>query len=276
MIIPELFAGLPLLACEEILSRAHRKTVGCLKNVFWQGDPIRDIFLLIDGMVKITQISHDGHEIILRLHVPGQVIGPPVPPLRRTYASSAQTLRRCHTLFWSIPEFERLISSFPQIYDNAEKILEYQTTELRHRLCEITNDKVPQRLAYGLLRLRHQIGREVNGRFVLNITQETLGQMTGMEVATTNRQLSKWEKLGLVTCVRNVIGIQDLLALSAIANNQLAPLSDETPNGSLNSAQQPVSLEAGNGGREKQLLQLNPTEHTPDPAGHESKIVKTA
>jgi CRP-like cAMP-binding protein len=151
-----------------------------------------------------------------------------MPVFGSRYSSVAQALQPCKTLVWNVPAFEKLLARYPQVYSNAQNILERQIDELARRTFEITAGKVPQRLAYGLLHLRGQIGREVNGLFELDVTQETVAQMTGMTVTTANRQLNQWEKQGLVTCFRNTIGIRDCFTLSDLCRNKEVDFLGET------------------------------------------------
>jgi CRP/FNR family transcriptional regulator, nitrogen oxide reductase regulator len=226
MVTPELFDGLPDSACDEIFGSARCREFACGKRIFWPGDEIKEIFLLTEGRVKIMQVSQDGREVILRLHIPGQIIGPAIPTTRGTYSSVAQALQLCKTLVWSVVTFEKILSRYPLVYFNTQKILAGQTAELVHRIFEVREGNVPRRLAYGLLHLRNQIGREVNGQCEVDVTQETLAQMTGMTVATANRQLNRWEKQGMVTCFRNTIGIRDHLGLSDLCRNKQLAASE--------------------------------------------------
>jgi CRP-like cAMP-binding protein len=209
----ELFTGLPVAVCKKILAAAELRNFNCGEVIYWVGDPSMEIFLLAEGRVKIVQQSENGSEIILRLHLPGQVMGQLGSTTKGQYTSIAQTLQACKTYVWKVPVFEALCERFPLLSRNTVKIISQQLSELSRRLCALSTGSVSPRLAHGLLCLVGQIGRKTNSLFELDITQEILAQMTGMTLFTANRQLSTWEKQGLVICRRNSIAIRDLSGL---------------------------------------------------------------
>jgi CRP-like cAMP-binding protein len=45
------------------------------QTLFAEGDPVRQISLLLSGCVKLTQFGEDGSEVILRLAGPGEIVG---------------------------------------------------------------------------------------------------------------------------------------------------------------------------------------------------------
>ena len=216
---PELFEGLGVSERRKILSGACARDFACREMIFWAGEPIKEIFLLTKGRVKITQLSMDGREIILGLTVPGEVIGLQGLATEDVYSSTAQALQPCRTLVWSRAKFEAVMGRFPLVYGNAQKILARQMEALSRRICDIVIGKVSWRLASGLLHLFRKIGRKVDGQFALDVTQEIVAGMTGMTVSTANRQLSKWEGQGLVKCLRNCIVIRDFSALTQICQD---------------------------------------------------------
>jgi len=213
---PELFAGLPVPACKQILSAACPKNFASLETIFWVGDPIKEIFLLTEGQVKITQQSKNGIEVILRLHLRGQLVGPIGLAPGGNHSSTAQALEACRTWVWSAETFEALLERFPLLRRNAQDVVAWQTWDLSRRVCDISTEAVPPRLAHGLLYLLGQMGRKVNGNFELKVTQEMLAQMTGMTFYTANRQLSIWEQQGLVICRRGSIVIRDCSRLACL------------------------------------------------------------
>jgi CRP-like cAMP-binding protein len=215
---PELFEDLPAFVYKEILSAASPRNFASREVLFWEGDPIRKIFLLTEGWVKLTQLNKVGIETVLRLHLPGDIAGPLGLGPEDTYTSTAHALHACKTLVWGAADFTAILERFPAVHHKARYILARQTYELSCRICEISTGNVQSRLAHGLLYLLSHIGRKVNGHFELGITQEVLGQMTSTAFFTVNRQLSEWEQLGLIRCRRNAIIIRDSSSLQDFCN----------------------------------------------------------
>jgi len=185
--MPELFEGMGVAERRTILSTACAREFGCRERIFWEGEPIKEIFLLTEGRVKVIQLSKDGREIILRLHMPGEIIGTQCLLPRGLYSETAQALQSCKTMAWSRERFGAILEHFPSVCANAQRIIAREITQLSFRICDIITGEVSWRLASGLLYLSGQIGREVEGHFELDVTQETVAEMTAMTVFTANR-----------------------------------------------------------------------------------------
>src|SRR5467141_2771462 len=70
-----LFADMPMSDCEKVVSTAFVSTSRRRHTIFFAGDPIKEILLLTEGSVKITQLGEDGSAVILRLEGPGGGLG---------------------------------------------------------------------------------------------------------------------------------------------------------------------------------------------------------
>ena len=197
---PELFEGLPDSDCLSILSTARRRDIPCHGLILQAGDPKKKIFLLTEGRVKVGSLDVTEGAV----------------------SSAATAMQKCTVLVWDLPAFEANLDRFPLLFGNVMSILAWQTRELSCRVCEISTEGFVSRLAHVLIRLTSQIGRRVNGGFELNITQETLAQMTAVNHFTVNRQLSDWKKEGLLVPRTNTIVIRDLPGLKRLCQ-QLVP-----------------------------------------------------
>lgn len=214
---PELFGGLPESDCLRILSMASHRAVPAGELIFQADDPTM-IFLLTEGRVKVTQVSEDGREIVLWLNVPGQMIGS-LNRGGRTQSSTAKAMQTCKFLVWDLPAFETNLDRFPSLLGNFMSIAVRQMNELSCRICEVSTATARPRLARALIRLTAHIGRRVNDDFELDLTQETLAQMTAMDMYSLNRVLSEWKKERLVACHRKIIVVRDLPGLQRLCSN---------------------------------------------------------
>src|SRR5437016_14615222 len=91
----ELFADLPRSVWTEVVSTARPRDYAYRHVMFFAGDPIKETLLLTDGRAKIMQFGESGSEVILRLSVPGEVIGElGLVPVSK-HSSTAQALQAC-------------------------------------------------------------------------------------------------------------------------------------------------------------------------------------
>lgn len=212
----ELFADLPNRAFTQVLAAARPKDFATRDIIFVAGDPAKEVFLLLSGRVRITQFSRKA-EVILRLELPGELIGEIAPAPGGAHSLTAQADQNCRTLIWDRPAFEAAAMRFPILQRNRQRIAERRIRELEDRFCEVSTATVSPRVAHALLRLLNQIGRhEVNAELQIDIEQEEVAKMTATTVWAVNQLLAAWEKKGLVSRGRGSIIIRsynDLLQL---------------------------------------------------------------
>ena len=213
---PELFLGLPDSDFTRVLARASRREYAFNDIIFWAGDPVNEVLLLTYGRVKITQFTRNGLEVILRLNIPGEIVGVPILEPGSVHCSTAQVLRACSVLAWDLATFEQVLADFPILCRNAARLVAEHLVELQSRFCEVCMARVAPRLARALVRLLDQMGHRVEGRVEINISQEILAQMTAMTNATVSRLLGKWEERGLVQVRRGSLVIVDVPGLARL------------------------------------------------------------
>jgi CRP-like cAMP-binding protein len=210
----ELFEGLDSTICSYMASTALPRHYARGDVIFLAGDEVREVLLLTEGRVKLMLFSEEGAEVIVRMCVPGEVIYPPAVVPEDTYFSTAETLQECRLLAWDARSFDAAQERFPALRINSQRVLERQVRELELRFREACTKKVSPRLALGLLGLVDQIGHRVNGHVQIDLTRESLAQMTAMNAATVSRVLTRWEKIGIVRLRRNGLDVRDVSGLS--------------------------------------------------------------
>jgi CRP/FNR family transcriptional regulator, nitrogen oxide reductase regulator len=213
-----LFSGMSLDVCRNIVSRAGRREIAARETIFVEGDPVREVILVLTGSVKISQLGQDGSEAILRLAGPGDVVGALGLLANGAHFSTAQTLHSCQTIVWDATTFEKLAETFPMLQRNLRHILCTRLQELEQRFREMSTERVAARLARELGRLLDQVGRPVEGAIEISLSREELAQMIGTTLFTVSRLLSEWGQRGIVDPRRGVVLVRDLQGLANLAD----------------------------------------------------------
>jgi CRP/FNR family transcriptional regulator, nitrogen oxide reductase regulator len=224
-----LFSGIPPNGYTKISGSAHVKEFIRGEMLYLEGDSVRRIVMLTSGIVKINKIKQSGTEVILKLGVPGDVIGAVDLFSTGKHCATAQAFRSCRALVWDVFVFKGLVQRFPILHQNMVRILGEYLLELEERFSEIATEKVSQRVAGQLVRLLEQIGRQVNGAVEIGLSREELAQMTGTTLFTVSRLLCAWEAQGIVQPRREAVMICNVRSLRAIAEDHLpCPLAPST------------------------------------------------
>ncbi len=66
-----LFEGLRSDVLEQIVALAHPRPVDAVHFFFNEGDQATEFFVLTSGRVKLTQLTPEGHQVVLRVIGPG-------------------------------------------------------------------------------------------------------------------------------------------------------------------------------------------------------------
>jgi len=215
-----LFSGIPLDDCVEIVSSAQERQFVRRQTIFVEGDPVRQVILLISGCVKITQLGPNGHEVILRLGGIGEVLGGVGRCAECDHCSTARTVEPSKALVWETAQFEAVSQRFPLLRRNIAHDLERRLIDLEARFREISTERVAPRLSSQLVRLLKQVGKKGDGHVELALSRRDLAQLTGTTLFTVSRLLCRWESRGIVSARRESVLVHDVTALMQLSQQQ--------------------------------------------------------
>jgi CRP-like cAMP-binding protein len=212
-----LFSGLTWNECAEIASCARARTFARDELLFAQGQSARNLVMIQTGSVKLSQLSPNGNEVILRMSGSGDPVGMPADSASCSHSCSARAMEQCHALVWEYSRLQALLAQYPQIGRNVSQILSNQLTELQERFREVATEKVAQRVALALLRLVKQVGKPAKRGVEVSLSREELAQMTGTTLFTISRLLSKWGEEGFVLPKREAVVVLDSRRLGQVS-----------------------------------------------------------
>ncbi len=206
------FSSLKDSDIKEIAKYFHEEHYKKNEYIFFEGDEEPGMYIVVDGIVKLTKETADGKTVILRLTTPGEFFGwLTVGESKPESTYTAQALVDTKVLHISNADFLRLLVKYPaiavRITCDASKML----LEAYDRLKSLAAEKVEGRIATLLLELAKKIGKRENGKYVINapITRQDIAEMAGTTVETAIRIISKWKKEGIVNTQRGRIEILD-------------------------------------------------------------------
>jgi CRP-like cAMP-binding protein len=213
----ELFADVSPLVREAVLAAAQGRKYACRQQMFLIDDPVEEIFLMVEGCAKVTQVTRNGREVVLRIAAPGEVASELGLEPGSAHTSTASALQECTVLVWTAGAFETALTRFAVLQRNVNSILRQRIVDFQNRVARISSSEVAsKRLAHELVCLAQQVGQKVNSHIEIKIAQEALAQMTAMGLFTLNRILSGWENQGFLRVHRQCIEIHDSLGLSGL------------------------------------------------------------
>jgi CRP-like cAMP-binding protein len=215
----EFFEDLSFQELDEITSTATHRDYDKETYLFHQGDLATRFCVLVEGKVKLTQLTEDGQQIILRYVSPGEAFAVIAVLSKIPYPVTAKTVNPVSLLTWDDQTMLHLMEKYPKLAINSLSILAKHIQEFQDRFREMATERVERRIARALLRLASQTGVKVeNGILIdLTLTRQDLAEMTGTTLYTVSRTLSQWEKDGVVHSRREQVTILSPHRLVVIA-----------------------------------------------------------
>jgi CRP-like cAMP-binding protein len=219
-----LFQDLAPGVLARITSLAVEKRVAAGGFFVREGEAAEEFFVLTEGRVTISQITPDGHRVVLRLVVPGEAFGSGGAFGESVYLATAEAVESSVALAWSSEAMRQLLAAEPGLAVNALRFVTTRLVDLQARYRELMTERVERRLARAVLRLVRDAGHHVEGGVEVDfpVSRQDLADMTGTTLYTVSRLLSDWERRGIVRGGRQQIVLANPRALVAIV--------DELPN----------------------------------------------
>lgn len=207
------FAGLDEVAVDDAAGAGHRRHLSPGDTVFRQGEPADELFVLLEGRVKVTQVTSDGQQVVVRLLGPGEMMGCVAAWGGGNYPGTATAQEETSVIGWSGAALGRLVERHPAIARNLLGTVGHSLQETQTRLRELATERVERRLAHALLRLVDKEGRS------LRLTRQELAELAGTTLFTASRTLSAWEAQGLVEAGRGRVTVRRPDGLAALAED---------------------------------------------------------
>jgi CRP/FNR family transcriptional regulator, nitrogen oxide reductase regulator len=215
-----LFSALDDQALDDILGGATSRLFTQDDAVFQQGGNADRFFVLLSGRLKVSQITVDGQQIIVRVINPGDLFGIAKALRRNDYPGTATAVLDSLVLCWPMNFWDVYTQKYPPFALNAMQTMGNRLQEAHKRVQELATEEVERRVAHAVLRLVQQSGvKETKGvRIDFPVSRQDIAEMTGTTLHTVSRILSAWEAAGLVIGGRQKLLVREPHKLLLIAD----------------------------------------------------------
>jgi CRP/FNR family transcriptional regulator, nitrogen oxide reductase regulator len=215
------FAGLTGDELDDVLRGATARRYAKGAAVFEQGAAADCFYVLIDGRLKVVQVTPAGHQIVVRFVNPGELFGIAAAIGRHDYPATALAATESVALAWAMADWPRLVERYPAIAGNALRSVGARLQESHTRIREMSTERIERRIAHALLRLAQQAGQRTDAGVAIAfpISRQDIAEMTATTLHTVSRVMSAWEQDGIVEGGRQRVVIRDPHALVQIAED---------------------------------------------------------
>jgi CRP-like cAMP-binding protein len=188
---------------------------------FREGDPAESFYVVQTGSVKLTQLTPEGHQVVMRLIGAGEAFGGVAAFGGATYPVTAEAVTDVSVLEWPGPVMAGLMEKHPKLALNALRFVAGRLHDLQVQYRQLATEKVERRVARALLRLVEHAGRRTDAGVLIDLplSREDIAQMTGTTLYTVSRIISRFEADGIVEAGRQRMVIRNPHALMSVADD---------------------------------------------------------
>jgi 5-methyltetrahydrofolate--homocysteine methyltransferase len=168
--------------------------------VFWQGDPVENIFIVKKGAIKEYAISPEGKAYIYRILGPGELAGAVAYLLGRDHEEIAQALGDTDVLTLPPRDFDDFLSHDGHFSMLVMKELAQRTSSMESRARDLGFLDVQKRLLQNLMELaqRHGVVTDKGVKIDLDITHQDIGALVAANRCTITNMLNALRQQGFL------------------------------------------------------------------------------
>ncbi|RYH14550.1 MAG: Crp/Fnr family transcriptional regulator [Alphaproteobacteria bacterium] len=215
-----LFAGMAEVDLDDVLIGASSRRYVAGTSVFEQGKVAEQFFVLLHGRLRVTHLTPQGQQTVVRMVSPGDLFGIAKALRRPDYPGTATAVVDSIALAWAMDRWDQLLPRHPSLAINAMQTMGQRLQEAQTLVRELSNEEVERRVAHAVLRLASQSGlKEAAGiRIDFPVSKQDIAEMTGTTLHTVSRILTAWEHAGLVEGGRQKLLVKESHRLMMIAD----------------------------------------------------------
>ncbi|MEC3908317.1 Crp/Fnr family transcriptional regulator [Tamlana sp. 2201CG12-4] len=213
------FNSLKALTKEELVRISGCKTSKKIKKgevIFEEGEVLNGVYCVRDGICKLSKLSENGKDQIVKMVVKGQLLGQRSLISEESSNLQATALNDMEVCF--IPKSE----IFADLHNNPKfsfEVLQDMAHDLRDSddiIVNMAQKSVRQRLAETLVYIHKNFGTNPDGTLSVLLSREDYANIVGTATESAIRVLSQFKKEGFISTVGKYIKIEDLASLKRV------------------------------------------------------------
>ncbi|WP_394751096.1 Crp/Fnr family transcriptional regulator [Spongiimicrobium salis] len=222
-IIRELNA-LKALKKEELKRISDSKITKTIKKgeaIFEEGEKLRGVFCVRNGVSKLSKMSDNGKDQIVKIAAKGEVLGQRSVITEEAANLSAVALNDMEVCY--IPK-NHLMDNLDTNNTFTKEILKRMAQDLKQAddvIVNMAQKSVKQRLAEVILYLDKNFDTDTEGFIGITLTREDIANVVGTAKEACIRTLTTFKKEGWIQTEGKRIKIMDIAALSRLSDGLL-------------------------------------------------------
>ena len=196
------FGALKALNKDELIRISDCKTSYTVKKgetIFDEGDSLNGIYCIKDGVCKLSKLSDNGKDQIVKLVKKGELLGQRSLISEESTNLSAIAIEDMQVCFIPKQEILQFFNENNQFSLNMMKSVCGDLKDADDNMVNLAQKTVKQRLAETLLKLESDFGSNDDGSLKLQLSRDEIAGMIGTATESCIRLLSEFNKEGWIS-----------------------------------------------------------------------------
>lgn len=213
------FNSLKSLTKDELLRISGCKTTKIIKRgdiIFNEGDMLNGVFCVKDGICKLSKLSANGKDQIVKLVIKGDLLGQRSLVSDERSNLQAVALNDMEVCFIPKAEIINDLKKNPAFTYDVLKDMALDLREADNIIVNMAQKTVRKRMAEVLTNIQSNYGTNQDGTLSVILSREDFASLVGTATESAIRVLSQFKKEGLISTVGKQIKIEDPSGLKRV------------------------------------------------------------
>ncbi|MBT8186464.1 MAG: Crp/Fnr family transcriptional regulator [Croceitalea sp.] len=197
---------------EELKKVSDSKTTKSIKkgeSLFEEGDKLNGVYCVRGGVSKLSKLSPNGKDQIVKLATKGEVMGQRSVIAEEAANLSAVAVNDMEVCFIPKDSITTTLNSNPNFTLEVLRHMAHDLKEADDVIVNMSQKTVKQRIAEAFLYLRNNFGEDADGYLALTLSREDIANVVGTATESAIRIISEFKKQELIHTSGKKIGIKN-------------------------------------------------------------------
>jgi CRP/FNR family transcriptional regulator len=196
----------PITICRRLdpVTLANLRALGTMQRlepgqpIFHEGDPVRRVFMLANGSLKIYTLLADGRRQITGFMFPGDFLGISIDD---EYAFTAEALVRSELWWFTRDTFDQFVEDNPKVERELYRLAAHELAAAQSQMVLLGRKTAAERLAsffLSLLERQELVVGEKQAEFDLPMNRLDIADYLGLTKETVSRMLAELRNRKLI------------------------------------------------------------------------------
>ncbi|AWX45022.1 CRP-like cAMP-activated global transcriptional regulator [Flagellimonas maritima] len=206
------FNSLRAMSKEELKTVSDSKTTKKIKkgeSLFEEGDKLNGVYCVRNGVSKLSKLSPNGKDQIVKLASKGEVIGQRSIVAEECANLSAIAVSDMEVCFIPKESIANTLQKNPNFTLEVLRHMAHDLKEADDVIVNMSQKTVKQRIAEAFLYLKNNFGEDEDGYLALTLSREDISNVVGTATESAIRIISEFKKKGFIHTSGKKVGIKN-------------------------------------------------------------------